>query len=300
MENTLKAVGLVKKYGKKEVLHGVDITLEPGHIYGLIGRNGAGKTTLLGCLTGQLRPSAGTVELDGAPVWENAAALGNICFSREIGGTLMMGPNTYRVKDYLRAGRCYYPGWDEEYAQKLVKEFGLEKKKKACALSKGMLSMVTIVLALASRAPITILDEPVAGLDVVMRERFYQLLLEDYEQTGRTFVVSTHILEEASGMFEKVIVLHEGDIIENCDTDELVEQFRYISGREDEVDKAAAGMQVLHIEHAGRSKAVCVRGDASALRQAAAGLDVDISGMSLQKVFVALTGEKEAEQDGKK
>ncbi len=86
----------------------------------------------------------------------------------------------------------YYPHWDKAYAEQLVQRFGLKTKKRISKLSKGMLSMVTIVLALASRAPVTILDEPVAGLDVVAREDFYKLLLEDYTETGRTFIISTH------------------------------------------------------------------------------------------------------------
>ena len=96
-----------------------------------------------------------------------------ICaFSRELSPVMMFGENSYRVKDYLRAAAVYYPHWDKAYAEQLVARFGLDRKKKISKLSKGMMSMVTIVLALASRAPITILDEPVAGLDVVAREDF--------------------------------------------------------------------------------------------------------------------------------
>ena len=95
---------------------------------------------------------------------------------------------------------CYYPAWDAAYAKQLTKEFGLDLKKKVCKMNKGMMSMVTITLALASRAPVTILDEPVAGLDVYMRDRFYDLLLKDYEETGRTFILSTHIIEEAANL----------------------------------------------------------------------------------------------------
>lgn len=83
-------------------------------------------------------------------MWENAKALENICFSREMSTTFFAGPNTYKIRDYMRAARAYYPGWDEEYAQKLVAEFGLMVKKQISKLSKGMLSMVTIVLALAA------------------------------------------------------------------------------------------------------------------------------------------------------
>ena len=154
--------------------------------------------------------------------------------------------------------------------------------------------MVTILIALASRAPLTILDEPAAGLDVVMRERFYQLLLEDFAQTERTFIVSTHIIEEAASVFERVIILDEGRILEDCPTDELVEQFRYVSGRQDVVDGACMGLEVLSVHQMGLHKTVAVRGDAAklaALREA----DVDVTPMNLQNVFVALCGHGDAQ-----
>lgn len=234
----LKAEGLCKSYGSKRVLEGLDLTIQPGRIYGLIGRNGAGKTTLLGILTGQNTKDSGQVTCDGEPVWENCRALEQICFSRELQPTLFSGPNNQKVRYYLKSAAIFYPNWDQEYADRLLNEFQLEPKKKISQLSKGQMSMVTILIALASRAPITILDEPAAGLDVVMRERFYQLLLEDFAQTGRTFLVSTHIIEEAASVFEQVIILDQGRILENSPTEELVEQFRYISGREDVVDQA--------------------------------------------------------------
>jgi len=154
--------------------------------------------------------------------------------------------------------------------------------------------MVTILIALASRAPITILDEPAAGLDVVMRERFYQLLLEDFAQTGRTFIVSTHIIEEAASVFERVIILDEGRILENADTEELVGQFRYVSGREDVVEQVCSGLQVLSVHQMGRHRTVAVRGDAVKM-QPALESDVDISPMNLQNVFVALCGHGDAQ-----
>ena len=97
----------------------------------------------------------------------------------------------------------FYPHWDKEMAESLVQKFHLDIKQKLGKISKGMLSMVTIITAMASKAPFTFLDEPVAGLDVIAREQFYQLLLDEYTETGRTFVVSTHIIEEASDIFEE-------------------------------------------------------------------------------------------------
>lgn len=285
----LKAQGLCKSYGANQVLFNLDLDIEPGKIYGLIGRNGAGKTTLLGILTGQNTKDSGTVTYGDQPVWENQAVLDQLCFSRELQPTLFSGPNNLKISHYLRSAAIYYPGWDKEYAQKLLEEFGLNPKKKISQLSKGQMSMVTILIALASMAPMTILDEPAAGLDVVMRERFYQLLLEDFARTGRTFIVSTHIIEEAASVFENVIILDHGRILENCPTEELVDQFRYISGREDVVDQVCRGLEVLSTHQMGRHKTVAVRGGGVKLQNALQS-DVDVSPMNLQNVFVALCG----------
>lgn len=285
---SLTARGLCKTYGKVRALDHVSLTLEPGHIYGLIGRNGAGKTTLLAALAAQIPLDEGQVAYGGAPVWENEAALADLCFSRELTGKLGASTAGLRVKDYLKAGRLFYPHWDEAYAQKLIRLFGLEEKKRLNALSKGMTSAVTIVLALASRAPVTMMDEPAAGLDVVAREDFYRLLLEDHTGTGRTFVISTHILEEAAPVFERVMVMKEGRLIENCETDALLAQFCAVSGRDDAVAAACEGYEVLHTEALGRQVLCTVRAPRETV--AARGLDVDCTALSLQKVFVALCG----------
>ena len=293
----LKAEGLCKSYGSNRVLDNLSLTVEPGKIYGLIGRNGAGKTTLLGILTAQNTKDAGEVTYGGEPVWENQRALEQMCFSRELSGTVIGGQNNMKVRNYLRAASIFYPNWDGAYAQRLMEEFRLDPKKKICQLSKGQMSMVTILVALASRAPLTILDEPAAGLDVVMRERFYQLLLEDFTQTGRTFIVSTHIIEEAASVFEEVIILDEGRIVEKCPTDELIGQFRYVSGRDDVVEEACRGVQVLSRQRLGRHVTAAVRGSAAQLA-ALEDFDVDAAPMNLQNVFVALCGHGDVREGG--
>lgn len=289
MEKVLKAENLCKSYGATKVLQNLNLEIEPGKIYGLIGRNGAGKTTLLSILSAQNTLDSGAVTYGGERVWENQRALSELCFSRELQPMLFLGQNTMRIKDYLLAASTFWPHWDQEYAQRLLNEFRLDVKKKIYQLSKGQMSMVTILLGLASRAPITFLDEPVAGLDVVARERFYQLLIEDFTQTGRTFVVSTHIIEEAASVFERVIIIDQGKILENASTEELVAQFHYVSGREDVVDQAVLGLEPLSTQQVGRQKVVAVRGGSDALAKAQR-LDVDVSPMNLQKVFVALCG----------
>lgn len=289
-EEKLSCQGVVKKYGDKEVLHGIDLELEKGKIYGLIGRNGAGKTTLLSILTAQNPASRGTVTYNGMPVWENAEALSHLCFSRELNPMSGFGANNLRVKDYLKAASIYMPGWDKEMADRLVKEFELDMKKRISRLSKGMMSMVTIIIALASKADFTILDEPVAGLDVVMREYFYQVLLEEFAQTGRTFLISTHIIEEAADVFEEVIILKEGRLLLKENTQELLERAVHVSGQSEEVDKAVEGLSTYHVEKTGRSKGITVLLKPG--ETVKSGFDVTTQSMTLQQVFVSLCGKE--------
>ncbi len=292
---TLEARGLCKQYGKQTVLDHVDLAVEPGCIYGLIGRNGAGKTTLLSILTGQNTKNSGEVTYGGEPVWENPHALSDLCFARELNPGSEVA--ALQMEEYLLAARLFCPRWDEEYARTLIKKFGLDTKKRINKLSKGQMSMVTITAALASRAPVTILDEPAAGLDVVMRECFYRLLLDDYAETNRTFVISTHIIEEAAGVFERVIVLDEGRVIANSQTDDLVDQFRYVSGSAQAVDRAlaACGLQPLQQQGMGPHKTAAVRGTPEQFARLAAEPDLELSGLNLQNVFVALCGHGDEE-----
>ena len=282
---------ITKAYGGREVLRDISLTLEPGRIYGLIGRNGAGKTTLLSILTAQNPATGGTVSLDGQPVWENRKSLEKLCFSRELTANAESGLAAMKVKEYLRIASIYYPGWDKEMEKRLVELFQLNTKKKLAKLSKGMLSMVTIIVAMCSKAPYTILDEPVAGLDVVAREQFYKLLLEEYTETGRTFVVSTHIIEEASDILEEVIVLHEGRLLLMEETQALLDRVRHVSGKAEEVDAATAGLELHHTETVGRSKGVTVFLQPG--QSVDETRDVSVQPVSLQRAFVALCGEEE-------
>lgn len=287
----LTCENIVKTYSGRDVLQDVSLTLEQGKIYGLIGRNGAGKTTLLSILTAQNPASSGTVALDGQRVWENRRALEHLCFSRELNASAESGMATLRTKEYLRIASVFYPQWDKAMERRLLELFQLPVKKKLGKLSKGMLSMVTIVVAMCSKAPFTFLDEPVAGLDVVARDRFYKILLEEYAETGRTFVISTHIIEEAADVLEEVIILRDGKLLLKTDVQTLVDSACYVSGRAEDVDAATAGLERHHVENMGRSKGVTVflkKG-----QQLQEGYDVTVQPLSLQKIFVSLCGEEE-------
>ena len=277
-----------KRYKDTKVLTDIDLTIEKGKIYGLIGRNGVGKTTLLSIMSAQNPPTEGEVTLDGEPVWENAAALRRICFSRELNAMNGNMPNTVKVKEYLRMASFYYENWDKEMADRLVKKFGLDIKKQMIKLSKGMLSMVTIIVALASKAEYTFLDEPVAGLDVVARDDFYRLLIDEYAESGRTFIISTHIIDEASDVFEEVVVLKSGKILLKENTETLLSRAVHISGSKEEVDRISEGHTCYESGSTGRSKGVTVLLDEG--QSLESGTNVNVQKMTLQQLFVALCG----------
>ena len=197
----------------------------------------------------------------------------------------MFGPNSLKVKDYLKTAKAFYKNWDESYAQELVEIFNLNTKKRVSKLSKGMLSSLTIIIALASKADITLLDEPVAGLDVVARERFYKLVIDEYAKTGRTFIISTHIIEEAASLFEKVIIIDDGQIVLQENTEELLNRSYRISGQDEFVDKAIKGFTVYHPENLGRTKVVTVVADKPVSEFEK---NVQVEPVALQNLFYAM------------
>lgn len=290
MIECIECKDLFKQYKDKAALKNINLSLEKGKIYGLIGRNGAGKTTLLSIMSAQNPATKGTVTVDGEPIWENPNTLKKICFSRElnISQTSNNGLGSMKLKEYLRMASIYYPDWDKDMADRLIRDFELDTKKKMGALSKGMLSMVTIIVALASKAPYTFLDEPVAGLDVIMREYFYKLLVDEYSETGRTFIISTHIIEEAAPMFEEVLMIKDGQLLLKANTEELISSAFHVSGKAEEVDAATKGLTKHHEENIGRSKGVTVflKNGESIPK----GYDVTVQPVNLQQIFVALCG----------
>lgn len=281
---------LYKSYKNTEVLKGLELHLEKGKIYGLIGRNGAGKTTLLSLMSGQNPVTSGEITLDGKAVWENQEMMDKICFSREINPMTNYGVNEMKVKEYFKMASIYMPNWDQTLAEELVKTFELNVNKKINKLSKGMLSMVTITVALASKAEYTFMDEPVAGVDVVMREQFYRVLLEEFAESGRTFVISTHIIEEAADVFEEVIMLDSGKILLKENTQDLLDRARHISGVAEAVDRVMEGQETYHPEKMGRSKGVTVLLKQGEVLEPDA--DLSVQPMSLQQVFVAMCGKE--------
>jgi len=282
---------LTKQYDETAAIKNVTMSLEKDKIYGLIGRNGAGKTTLLHMLAGQSLPTDGNITIFNQPIYENKAALDQICFTAFFANpSFAKYAISFRVKDFINTAAKFYPNWDQNFANQLLNEFGLSPKKKFKDLSAGMVSMVSVVISLASRAPITLLDEPYTGLDAGARHLFYDILAEDYGQNPRTIIFSTHLIDEASRLFENVILIDQGSLVFNLPIDHIEAMSFLISGPTNLLEQIVVNKRIVHKESLGNNSSVAVFDTITndeLVSYKHAGLN--IQNLSLQKLFVYLT-----------
>src|SRR4051812_31940411 len=258
----------------------VSTVIQADTITGLLGRNGAGKTTLMQLLTGHRVPTSGQVRVLGQPPYENDAVLSRMCFIKES----QRYPDAFRVCDAVAAAASVYPGWDAGLAAQLLDDFELPAKRTIKKLSRGMTSAVGIVLGLASRAPLTLFDEPYLGLDAVARQLFYDRLLADFAEHPRTIVLSTHLIDEVDPLIEHVVLLDRGRVLLDTDAESLRGEAVAVTGPADAVERFAAGHRELHRERIGGSLRVTLTG---ARDRYEPGLDFEP--VSLQQMVVRTT-----------
>ncbi|WP_141502608.1 ATP-binding cassette domain-containing protein [Paenibacillus luteus] len=286
MTLSIEVKQLQLKYGSFTALHDLSFQLEGGKIYGLLGRNGSGKTSLLSILASYREQSKGSVAIGGEAPFENAGIMEQVCFIQESGYM----NDTSRVKDVLKLAASCWPNWDADYASRLLKHYELPLKKKVTSLSRGMKSALGVTLGLASRAPITIFDEAYLGMDAPSRYSFYEELLNDYMETPRTFLLSTHLIEEVGTLFEEVLILDQGRLILHEETETLRARGAAITGPIESVDGFVQGLTVLGEQKLGKTKSVTVYGELTdEIRKRAHAEGLELGPVSLQDLFVHLT-----------
>ncbi|MFI7547374.1 ATP-binding cassette domain-containing protein [Actinoplanes sp. NPDC049599] len=277
---------LTVRYGGTVAVDGITLDLAPGKIYGLLGRNGSGKTSLLSVLAAYRRPSAGTVTVNGDDPFENRARMRKTAFIRDS----LDVTDQDRVDKVLDLAGRLRPSWDAEYAAHLIDVFELNRRKRVSALSRGQRSSLGVVLGLAARAPLTILDEVYLGMDAGARAAFYRELLADYLAHPRTIILSTHLIEEVAGLFEQVIVLDRGRLLVHEDTDAFRARGVAVTGPAAAVAAFVAGRTVLSEQSLGGVRQATLSGaldDDEAGRARAAGLT--LAPVGVQDLFVHLT-----------
>lgn len=282
---------LTVRYGSTVALDHVDLDLAPGVITGLLGRNGSGKTTLLSVLAAFRRATSGTVRVGGREVWEDAEAMSGICLVRESGDV----PAELRMRDTLALMEQVRRGFDRPYADRLMETFELDPAATPAKLSRGKKSAFGVVVGLASRAPLTLLDEVHLGMDAPSRYAFYDALVADYAEHPRTIVISSHLIDEVQRLLEHVVILDAGRVLLADDADALRSRGVAVTGPADAVDAFVQGRRVLGRRTLGRTAQVTVFGDVTSADAAAAhAAGLELGGLDLQDLFVDLTSKEAA------
>ena len=258
MTNAIDLHNVTRTFGRSSALEGVSLGIPTNSICGLLGRNGAGKTTIMSIVSGQDRPTSGQVEVLGERPFENEAVLSRISFVRDN----QRYPDSYQLHHVLRIAPDFAPNWNADVANELVDGFRIPARTPIKKFSRGQLSSVAIVLGLASRAPVTLLDEPYLGLDVSARALFHDVLLRDYSAHPRTVLLSTHLIEESEALFDRVVIVDRGTIRADVASDEAGDLAFTLSGTTDVVDELCADRAVLKTHAVAGLKSVTIQGRA--------------------------------------
>jgi ABC-2 type transport system ATP-binding protein len=289
MTNAIEVRALGRRYGAVTALEDVSLDVPEGSITGLLGRNGAGKTTIMSILAGQDRPTSGRAEVFGRTPFEDTATLQKISFVRDN----QRYPDDYRLHHVLRIAPAFAPGWSQDIADELVEGLRIPAKTPIKKFSRGQLSAVAIVLGLASRAPVTLFDEPYLGLDVTARALFYNVLLRDHTERPRTILLSTHLIGESEGLFDRVILIGKGRVILQSEGENVPNLAAQVSGAADAVDRVTAGRTVLRTQRMANLKAVTIEGPADGELTARSEIHgVQVTPASLQDVVAAYGAEE--------
>ncbi|MFC9252220.1 ABC transporter ATP-binding protein [Amycolatopsis thailandensis] len=292
MTPTISTTGLTRRYGDHLALGDVSVDIQEGKITGLLGRNGAGKSTFLRIITAQEFASAGSVRVFGENPVENERVLRRLVLVRED----QQFPD-FKVRHALAAASWFYPNWDAELADTLLRDFDLPLKRPVKKLSRGMRSALSITIGLAARAELTLLDEPYAGLDAVARQLFYDRLLDDYSAHPRTVLLSTHLIDEVADLLEHVVMIDKGRVVLDAAADDLRGSAATVSGPAIAVDDSVSGRRVLHRRKIGSRASVTVADalDAAAKARAQA-LHLKLEPLSLQQLMVHTSNGQTAEE----
>jgi len=209
--------GVSKHFDGIEALQNISLDIDKGSIYGLVGSNGAGKTTLLKILAGVYKQDEGQVHIDSQPVFENNEAKAHMVFIPDF----LYFFHNYSIQDMAVFYRCMYPRWDQDRYLKLQDVFNLDVKRPIKTLSKGMRRQVAFWLGLSIMPDVMILDEPLDGLDPVMRQKVKNLIIQDVADREMTVIISSHNLRDLEDICDCIGILHQGVMLIQKALDDL-------------------------------------------------------------------------------
>ena len=279
---------LTRQFDRKTALNELTLTVPRGGVFGLIGGNGAGKTTLIRHILGMLKAPTGSIRVFGLdPVENPVAVLGRIGYLSEDRDL----PNWMRVHELIRYTQAFYPNWDPRYAEELRDAFDLDPKAKVKTLSRGQRARAGLLVALAHRPELLVLDEPSSGLDPVVRRDILGAIIRTIADEGRTVFFSSHLLDEVERVADRVAIIHEGRIMLTASMDEIKESHRRMTLRFGKaMSQPPALVGTLACEGSGAEWTYVCNGESEQLRRAAEAIGatvVDDSALSLDEIFVS-------------
>src|SRR5213593_675148 len=219
---------LTRRYGARTALASVTLAMPRGAVYGLVGANGAGKTTLIKHILGLLRAESGSVRVFGLdPVADPVAVLSRIGYLSEENDL----PGWMRVDELIRYTSAFYPKWDDGYAEELRQAFALDPAAKIRNLSRGQRARAGLLIALAHRPELLVLDEPSSGLDPIVRRDILGAVIRTIAHEGRTVLFSSHLLEEVEQVADHVTMIHQGKVVLSAPLDAMKQSHRCVTVR---------------------------------------------------------------------
>ena len=277
----LEMKNVTKTFGSFKALDDLSMTVPKGTVYGLVGPNGAGKSTAIRHLTGVYRPDCGEILMEGAPIYENTELKARIGY---IPDDIFYFPAA-TLDEMHRYYRGLYPNFDEELYRQLYDVFGLPEKSPIRRFSKGMQKQAAFHLAICCRPDVLILDEPVDGLDPVMRRQVWSLILSDVAEHGTTVLISSHNLRELEDICDHVGIMDHGKML----LERSLADMQGTTLKLQLVGSIPEGLDILHQSASGRLNTLIVRGRQEDVEELVASNNpayFDILPLSLEEIFI--------------
>ena len=277
----LEMKNVTKSFGKFKALDELSMTVPKGSVYGLVGPNGAGKSTAIRLITGIYRPDSGSITMEGLPIYENPVSKLRMGY---IPDDIFYFPSA-SMEEMRSFYKGIYPQFDDALYEKLFDAFQLPRKSQIRRFSKGMQKQAAFHLTLCTRPEMLILDEPVDGLDPVMRRQVWSLILSDVAERGTTVLISSHNLRELEDICDHVGIMDHGKML----LERSLQDMQGATHKLQIVGDVPKGLHILHESQAGRLKTLIVRGDAREINlkvSASAPVYFDVLPLSLEEIFI--------------
>lgn len=287
-----------KSFDDFKALDALDINVKRGSIYGLVGTNGSGKTTIIKHITGVLKPDAGEIKIGGEPIYDNERVKAKVGFIPDD----LYFFSSYNLREMGAFYKKLYPTWNGERFEAMVKQFNLNKRRKISRFSKGMQKQAAFSLVMSTMPEVLILDEPIDGLDPIVRKLVWKYIVDDVADREMTVLVSSHNLKELEGICDSIGILSHGHMVLERDLDDLKSDVHKVQlAFQNPTEEPFERLNILHRETRGTVELLIVRNkreDIEAEVNKYNPLIFDVLPLSLEEIFIYELGGVDNEVEG--